>query len=71
MNSVEIAKQKLKDSDWSVLSDVDATLQNKQEFIEYRAALRVIVINDLECALIPDAPTPIWSQLTPNIEGTY
>ena len=37
----EIAKQKLKDSDWSVLPD--ANLQNKSEWESYRAALWAIV----------------------------
>jgi hypothetical protein len=44
MNSVEIAKVKLQESDWSVLPDVEATLLNKEAFVKYREALRIIVI---------------------------
>ena len=64
MDSVEIAKQKLQESDWSVLSDVDATLVNKDEFVEYREALRMIVVQKLNCTVFPFEPTPVWSYPT-------
>lgn len=64
MDSVEIAKQKLQESDWSVLSDVDATLVNKNEFVKYREALRMIVVQELNCAVFPTEPVPVWSYPT-------
>lgn len=65
MNSVEIAKQKLQESDWAVLSDV-TTLENKQEFITYRERLRTIVIKNLEIAFIPETPVAVWTE-APNV----
>lgn len=64
MSNVEITKQKLQESDWSVLPDVASTLVNKQDFIDYRALLRKIVIYELEFAIIPNEPVAIW-QTTP------
>jgi len=46
------AKQLLKDSDWSMLSDVPMTAGNKTAWIEYRKALR-------EIRLQPGFPTSI------------
>jgi hypothetical protein len=63
MNSVQSAKQKLQESDWSVLPDV-TTLVNKQDFVAYRANLRLIVINNLEFAVIPTEPVAVWSTTT-------
>jgi hypothetical protein len=64
MNNVEIAKQKLQESDWSVLSDVNTTLVNKQDFIDYRAFLRIIVVYNVESAIIPAEPVAVWSTPT-------
>jgi len=61
MNSVEIAKQKLQETDWTVLSDVDTALLNRQDFVVYRSALRKIAINNLIFATIPEEPEPVWS----------
>lgn len=56
----EIAKQKLIDSDWAVLSDVN--LQNKTEWETYRASLRVIVFNPQSGDINwPTKPQDIWS----------
>ena len=60
MNSIEIAKQKLQESDWSVLSDV-TTLVNKEAFVKYREALRIIVVEKKETAFLPPEPAAIWS----------
>jgi hypothetical protein len=55
----ETAKQKLKDSDWAVLSDVN--LQNKTEWETYRASLRVIVFNPQSGDINwPTKPQEIW-----------
>ena len=64
MDSVEIAKVKLQESDWSVLSDVDMTLVNKEEFVKYREALRIILIQKQQYAIIPPEPVAIWSAPT-------
>ena len=56
----ETAKQKLKDSDWAVLSDVN--LQNKTEWETYRASLRVIVFNPQSGDINwPTKPQEVWS----------
>jgi len=49
----EQAKQLLRDSDWSMLSDVPMTAGNKTLWIEYRRALR-------EIRLHPDFPNMSW-----------
>lgn len=54
----EKAKFLLADCDWSVLPDVN--LANKQEFINYRNALRELVFNPIAKAVFPDAPIPVW-----------
>jgi hypothetical protein len=61
MNSVEIAKQKLQESDWSVLPDLQPTLLNQQEFIEYRYRLRNIVIYNTQFGSLPPEPTAVWA----------
>lgn len=53
------AKQRLKDSDWSVLSDVPMTAGKRTEWIEYRSALRDIRIQ-------PDFPTSITWPVKPE-----
>ena len=65
MNSVEIAKVKLQESDWSVLPDVEATLLNKEAFVKYREALRIIVIQKKETSTMPPEPVAVWS--TPQV----
>jgi len=56
----EEAKQRLQDSDWSVLSDVN--LQNKADWEVYRSALRTIVRNPQSGILTwPTKPQEIWS----------
>lgn len=62
MNSVELAKQKLQETDWAVLSDV-TNLDNKQDFLDYRARLRTIVIKDLTIALIEEPPQAVWTEV--------
>jgi hypothetical protein len=54
------AKQSLKDSDWTILSDVN--LANKTEWENYRAALRNIARNPQEGNLNwPTKPQNIWA----------
>jgi hypothetical protein len=65
MNSVEIARQKLQESDWIGLSDV-TTLVNKQDFVNYRFYLRNIVVQNLTTSHIPAEPVAVWS--TPSQE---
>jgi len=57
----ESAKYLLKNSDWSVFSDVN--LQNQAEWDDYRAALRAIVINppQEEITAWPVKPEAVWS----------
>lgn len=55
----ERAKKDLKESDWAVLSDVPMTVGKRQEWIEYRQALREIRLqsgfpNDVVWPKIPD-----------------
>jgi hypothetical protein len=55
-----MAKQKLIDSDWAVLPDVN--LQNKTDWETYRSALRAIAINPQSGFLTwPRKPQEIWS----------
>ena len=57
----EEARSLLNDSDWAALPDVN--LENKQEWLDYRAALRIIVLDktvaDFE---LPQQPEVIWSK---------
>ena len=53
------AKQKLADSDWSVLPDVQ--ISNKADFENYRAILRGYVISPVTNPTWPTEPTPIWN----------
>jgi hypothetical protein len=55
-----VAKQRLKDSDWAVLPDVN--LQNKTDWETYRSALRVIATNPQSGVLTwPTKPQEIWT----------
>lgn len=63
MDSVEIAKVKLQESDWSVLPDVATTLVNKDDFVKYREALRIIVVKNLHNAFMPPEPIAVWAEV--------
>lgn len=52
------AKQKISNSDWSVLPDVK--ISNKSEFENYRAILRNYILNPVEDPSWPQEPDPIW-----------
>jgi hypothetical protein len=52
------AKDLLSASDWSVLPDVG--LQNFEDFVTYRKALRSLVLNPVADSVFPIQPTPIW-----------
>jgi len=62
--SISVLKQKLQESDWSVLPDVDTTLVNKDEFVKYREGLRMMLVQKLEYTVLPTEPTPVWSAPT-------
>lgn len=53
------AEQKLKDTDWTQVPDVN--LLNKQEFTDYRAAVRAIALNPPVVATFPELPVEQWS----------
>lgn len=53
------AKEKISNCDWSVLEDVN--LLNKQDFINYRAYLRNLILNPIEDPIWQTEPDPIWS----------
>ena len=52
------AMKLLSETDWSQLPDVN--LQNKQEFVEYRAILRDIVLNPQREVVFPTKPIEVW-----------
>ena len=60
------ARQLLLESDWVTLIDVTDTttfpyLANQEEYLTYRAALRVIVVNPVAGDMIfPVKPTSVW-----------
>lgn len=53
------AKILISDCDWSVLLDVN--LINKQDFINYRSALRVLILHPVENPVWPEEPDPVWA----------
>lgn len=53
------AEQKLAATDWTQVADVP--LLNKQEFADYRAAVRAIALNPPVQATFPDLPAEQWS----------
>ena len=53
------AEQKLAATDWTQVADVP--LLNKQEFADYRAAVRAIALNPPVQATFPDIPAEQWS----------
>jgi len=62
------AEEILNSTDWVNQPDVyntDATphLKNREEFLSYRATIRLIAITPISGSLTwPDKPTPIWSK---------
>jgi len=59
-NNKAQAEQKLQATDWTQVADVP--LLNKQEFTDYRAAVRAIALNPPVQATFPDIPTEQWSE---------
>jgi hypothetical protein len=53
------AEQKLAATDWTQVTDVP--LLNKQDFVDYRAAVRAIALNPPVQATFPDLPAEQWS----------
>lgn len=53
------AKQRLADTDWSVLPDV--VVKNKLEFETYRSQIRALVLNPVADPVWPTEPQPVWS----------
>lgn len=49
----------LNNTDWTQVSD--CPLLNKQEFMDYRAAVRAIALNPTADAVFPQLPTEQWS----------
>ena len=45
-SAIKTAKQYLRDSDWSMLSDVPMTVGDKQKWIDYRKVLREIDLQE-------------------------
>jgi hypothetical protein len=53
------AEQKLAATDWTQV--VDVPLLNKQEFVDYRTAVRAIALNPPVQATFPEIPAEQWS----------
>ena len=53
------AESKLAATDWTQVSDVP--LLNKQEFVDYRTAVRAIALNPPVQATFPEIPAEQWS----------
>lgn len=53
-----LAKQKLSNSDWAVLPDVNIT--NRAEFEAYRVTIRNLVLNPVADPVFPTEPQPVW-----------
>jgi hypothetical protein len=58
-NTKKIAATLLVDTDWTQVADVP--LLNKQEFTDYRAAVRAIALNPTVEATFPTLPVEQWS----------
>ena len=54
------AKQRLADTDWSVLPDV--VVKNKLEFETYRSTVRALMLNPVASPVWPVEPQPVWSK---------
>jgi hypothetical protein len=52
------AKRIIKNTDWSVLPDVN--ISNKSEFETYRKYIRNLILNPVENPVFPIEPDPIW-----------
>jgi hypothetical protein len=67
---ISVLKEKLEKTDWSVLPDVENTLVNKDEFVQYRKSLRLMLTQKQYCPYLPTEPVAIWSAPTPvSVEG--
>lgn len=55
------AKQLLTDSDWSVTPDVQASLQNPLDWINYRESVRRLFLNPVANASFPTLPEVRWN----------
>ena len=53
------AKQRIADTDWSVLPDVNLT--NKADFEAYRATLRGLILTPVADPQWPTEPEPVWA----------
>jgi hypothetical protein len=60
-------KQLLQETDWAAIESVatpaesNPYLTNRQAFLEYRSAVRAIVLNPTWDAVFPETPEEIWS----------
>jgi hypothetical protein len=54
------AKTLISTTDWSVLPDRAAMLENASEFVAYRTALLQLILNPVENPEWPIEPTPRW-----------
>jgi hypothetical protein len=59
LNNKTQAEKLLQATDWTQVADVP--LLNKQEFVDYRAAVRAIALNPPVQAIFPDLPVEQWS----------
>jgi hypothetical protein len=59
LNNKTQAEKLLSETDWTQVADVP--LLNKQEFVDYRAAVRAIALNPPVQATFPDLPVEQWS----------
>lgn len=59
-NCKELAKEKLQETDWTQLGDVDSALTNAAEFASYRAAVRALFIQPQPEPVWPVKPTAEW-----------
>ena len=59
-NAQESCKQWLAETDWTVLSDVNLTEENKTEWVTWRAIVRSQIINYDETRSIPPRPIEKW-----------
>jgi hypothetical protein len=66
-NNKATGKQILSDTDWTAISSVadpaesNPYLTNRQAFLEYRSAVRAIVLNPAFDSVFPTEPTEVWS----------
>jgi len=67
-NAQQSCKQMLEDSDWTILSDVNLTEENKTEWIEWRATVRSQLIDWDENRGIPPKPEVVWAEEVPDEE---